>query len=95
MAFFRVPLPFSPAVGPPSASYRQDPQQKLPYLIPVEAPGTVDQLFVRARVMADRLLDNRLLLRSSLNPESTIIHSSNGSPIFCLDLHIIQHYHPR
>ena len=63
MAFFRVSLPFNPAVGPGSASYRQVMQQKSPYLIPVEASGTVYQLSVRARLMADRFLDN------TLNPE--------------------------
>ena len=60
VALFRIPLPFDPAVGPGSASYRQVPQQKSPYLIPVEASGTVYQLSVRARLMADRLLDNKL-----------------------------------
>ena len=35
-------------------------QQRSPYLIPVEASGTVYQLSVRARIMADRLLDNTL-----------------------------------
>ena len=51
--------PFNPTVGHGSASYGQVPQQKSPYFIPVEASGTVYQLSVRARLMADRLLDNR------------------------------------
>ena len=60
VALFCTPLPFDPTVGPGSASCRQVPQQKSPYLIPVEASGTVYQLSVRARLMADRLLDNPL-----------------------------------
>ena len=60
VALFRISLPFNPAVGPGSASYRHVPQQKLPYLIPVEASRTVYQLSVHARLMADRLLNNTL-----------------------------------
>ena len=60
VALFRIPLPFNPALGPGSASYQQAPQQKSPYLIPVEASGTVYQFSVCARLMADRLLDHTL-----------------------------------
>ena len=60
MALFGISLPFNLAVGPGSASCRQVPQQKSPYLIPVEASGTVNGLSVRARLMADSLLDNTL-----------------------------------
>ena len=60
MALFGISLSFNPAVGPGSASCRQVPQQKSPYLIPVEASGTVNGLSVRARSMADSLLDNTL-----------------------------------
>ena len=95
MELFRIPLPFNPAVGPGSASYRQVPQQKSPYLIQVEASGTVYQLSVGAKLIADRLLDNTLYLEMAPeNPQSTIIHLLNSSSIFCPHLHIIQHHHP-